>query len=81
MNDDTVISMPSTMLRCASSSVRLVTAQSASVTPFVNVMKVSTSAPLMRKKVMKRRDKIDLVQQITKGQLKKKMVKSKSALL
>ena len=35
----------------------------------------------MKKKVLKRRDEIDLVQKITKGQLKKKMVKSKSDLL
>ena len=77
-----IISIPSMMLRrCACSSVRLVTAHSASATPFVSVMKVSTSAPLMRKRVLKRKDEIDLVQQITKGQLKKKMVKSKSDLL
>ena len=80
--EDVTFTMPSMMLRrCASSSVRLVTAHSASVTSFANVMKVSTSAPLMKKKVLKRRDEIDLVQKITKGQLKKKMVKSKSDLL
>ena len=44
----------------------------------VNAMTVSTSATLGKKKVLRRKDKIDLVETITKGQLKKKMTKSKS---
>ena len=68
------------MLRgCSMSSVRFAKAHSVTQCACrVNAMTVSTSATLGKKKVLRRKDKIDLVETITKGQLKKKMTKSKS---
>ena len=70
--------MTATMLRgCALSSVRIATAHSATQCACANAMKVSTSANLQRKRIFTRKQTLDLVQTITKGQHKKKMVKSK----